>query len=312
MSKRTEVNGEPARPISDLWFLERFDEWAASEPGRFAFAVDHPDRVEEYTYREAQEESRRVAAALAASGTGPGDRVGILMDNSPFWVFALVGILRIGAVGVPLSTLLPTASVRRLVDHAECRIVFADEGNHQTVVEALGEGAVEIVSRSPEPGAATAWDTFLDRGASGDWQAAPSPDGTAVLMYTSGTTGDPKGVRISARGISADIAGLLELLELRSDHRILSVLPFSHVLPLVANGLGSLAAGCAVVFLPAISPQRIVAAFSRHRISFFVCVPQFFYAVHKRIFDQVASQPWILRKVFASMMPASRSCATCR
>jgi long-chain acyl-CoA synthetase len=306
MSVRTEVSGAPARSVHPLWFLDRFDEWADSEPARFGFAVDHPDRVEEYTYGEVQAMSRRVAAALRSSGVAPGDRVGILMDNSPAWVFALLGLLRIGAVGVPLSTLLPAASVRRLVDHAECRVVFTDAGNRSTALEALRGRGSELIVHGPEADGMVSWEVFLDRGAAEGWTPAPSPDGTAVLMYTSGTTGDPKGVQISALGISVDVAGLVELLELSPDHRILSVLPFSHVLPLVANGLGALAAGCGVVFLPAISPQRIVDAFKKHRITFFVCVPQFFYAVHKRIFDQVASQPWPLRKVFGLMFAASK------
>ena len=197
------------------------------------------------------------------------------MDNCPHWVFALLGVLRIGGVGVPLSTLLPAPSVRRLIDHAECRLVFTDESNLDTSQEALKGSLVPVVATTADP-AVQEWESFLGKGDGTEWKAASSPDGTAVLMYTSGTTGEPKGVQISAKGISRDIDGILELLELSPDHRILSVLPFSHVLPLVANGLGALAAGCGVIFLPAISPQRIVDAFKRHKITFFVCVPAVF------------------------------------
>ena len=302
MSMRTEVSGEAARSISELWFLEQLDRWAASEPDRFAFAVDHVDRVEEYSYHDVVRESHRVAGALHGAGVRPGDRVGILMENSPHWVFALLGILRSGGIGVPLSTLLPADSVRRLVGHSCCRLVFTDSSNWETAVEALTGTEAEIVAKDPPREGALEWETFLARGEGIAWEPAVSPDGTAVLMYTSGTTGDPKGVRIAAGGLSSDIDGIIELLELDPDHRILSVLPFSHVLPLVANGLGALAAGCGVVFLPEISPQRIVDAFKRHRISFFVCVPQFFYAVHKRIFGQVAAQPWPLRQLFRVML----------
>src|SRR4030095_11195934 len=90
------------------------------------------------------------------------------------------------------------------------------------------------------------------------------------------------------------------------DHRILSVLPFSHVLPLIANGLGQLCIGATVVFLSSISPQRIIDAFHRHRITFFICVPQFFYMLHKRVFSQVASQPWSTRILFRSMKAIGR------
>ena len=303
---RIEVSGEPARQISDTWFLEKFDEWTQKDPTRFAFAVDHSDHVDEYTYREVFDCSQRIAASLTATGIRPGDRVGILMDNSPQWVFALLGALRVGAIGVPLSTLLPSSSVRRLVDHADCSLVFTDGSNLETTLEALNGRQIPIVATVTDP-AVQEWETFLKTGHETEWTSSASPDGTAVLMYTSGTTGDPKGVQIPSKGLSQDIYGLLELLELSPDHRMLSVLPFSHVLPLVANGLGALAAGCGVVFLTSISPQRIVEAFKSHRISFFVCVPQFFYAVHKRIFGQVAELGWAQRKLFGVLMSVSRS-----
>lgn len=306
MSHRTEISGGRAESLSDLWFLERLDQWAESDPGRFAFALDSSERVEEYTYGDVVKQSFRIAASLSAAGVRPGDRIGILMDNSPHWVFALLGIIRIGGIGVPLSTLLPSASVHRLVDHADCRLVFTDESNLDTTLEALEGSDVEVVARTPSVSGMQGWDAFLERGDKAEWNAAPSPDGTAVLMYTSGTTGNPKGVKITAKGLSHDIYGIVELLELSPDSRTLSVLPFSHVLPLVANGPGALAAGCGVVFLTAISPQRIVDAFKRHRIRFFVCVPQFFYAVHKRILAQVAEQPWLQQKVFGLLLALSR------
>ena len=306
MTFRTEVSGPSPAPISDLWFLERFFERAEKDPGRFALAMDHSERIEEYSYGAVVETSGRLAAALAAGGIAPGDRVGILMSNSPQWVFVLVATLRMGAVVVPLSTLLPAAAVRLLADHAECRVVFTDEGNVATAAEAVGGGSVEIVGSETPPEGVVSWDSFIARGGDAEPPSAASPDGTAVLIYTSGTTGDPKGVRISAKGISHDVYGLIEMLELSPDHRMLSVLPFSHVLPLVANGLGALASGCGVVFLGQISPQRIVEAFKQHHISFFVCVPQFFYAVHKQVFGKVAAGPWLTQKVFAVLMGLSR------
>ena len=266
MNMRTEVSGSPARQVSDLWFLEQFDRWVESEPDRFALGVDHPDRAEEYTYRDVSENSVKVARALAGSGVKPGDRVGILMDNSPHWVFAILGILRLGAVGVPLSTLLPADSVRRLIAHAECRQVFTDSSNVEIGLEALASldrHEVRLIANAPATDGAVSWDEFLASGEGQEWSPAASPDGTAVLVYTSGTTGDPKGVMISTRGLSHDIDGIVRLTELDSNQRILSVLPFSHVLPLVANGLGPLAIGCSVVFLPTITPQGIIEAFKR-------------------------------------------------
>src|SRR5439155_23017645 len=113
-----------------------------------------------------------------------------------------------------------------------------------------------------------------------------STGNTALLIYTSGTTGNPKGVELTFDNLNHEIQGAIESLQLTANHRILSVLPFSHVLPLIANALGPLCIGASVTFLSSISPQRIVDTFHRQRITFFICVPQFFYILHRRIFSQ--------------------------
>src|SRR5262249_16493729 len=129
---------------------------------------------------------------------------------------------------------------------------------------------------------------------------------TALLIYTSGTTGNPKGVELTFDNLAHEIQGAVEALRLTREHRILSILPFSHVLPLIANGLGPLCIGACVVFLSSVSPQRIIDAFHRHRITLFVCVPQFFYILHKRIFSVVESQSVLKRFLFGALKKISK------
>ena len=141
MSFRTEASGLPIRDLPAAgWFFEQLQKNAKQFPDRVAFSVDHPDRKEEYTYRDVIEQMGRTAAGLAAAGIRPGDRVGILMENRPQWVFALLGTLRLGAVAVPLATMLSENSLRLLLEHCGAGLVFADEGNLERacrVVEAV-------------------------------------------------------------------------------------------------------------------------------------------------------------------------------
>ena len=297
MNALTETSGPPANPdVSGRWLFDRIEEWAAKEPGRQAFILDHADRVEEYTYADVIRNAARIAAGLENADIRRGDRVGILMENVPQWVFALLGIVRMGAVAVPLAPALPESALKRVSDHAGCKLLFSDVQNAvkaQTVgvpVVAWGEGA--------RPPGVQCWDEFLNSKREPLPFQTPDPGDTALIVYTSGTTGDPKGVQLTTKSLGDEILGVVESMEISSTHRILSVLPFSHVLPLVANGLGPLCIGAAVVFLSSISPQRIVEAFHKHRITFFVCVPQFFYVLHKRIFSQVEAQPAPIRMVF--------------
>jgi len=291
MSVLTEISGPPAdATVSGRWIFDRLQEWAKQGPQRPAFVLDHADRLEEYTYADVLRFTDRIAAVLEARGIHRGDRVGILMENVPHWVFALLGILRIGGVAVPLAPALPENSVQRLCSHAECRLVFSDA---QNLEKARSTKADVILLPS---------DDILQSSAPVSAFQAPKDDETALIIYTSGTTGDPKGVEITLFNLAHEIRGVAESFELSQQHRILSVLPFSHVLPLVANGIGPLCIGAAVIFLSSISPQRIVESFHKHRITFFVCVPQFFYVLHKKIFSQVEAQPFILRKIFGVLM----------
>lgn len=295
MSFLTEVSGQTITDTpSPRWIFDRIEDWARRSPKQFAFAVDHQDRVEEYGYANVLAHADRIADDLMAAGIQRGDRIGILMENIPQWVFVLLGAMRIGAITVPLATTLPENSLRLIAEHGGCLVVFADETNWEKA-KSIGLPVMTTAAGL----ASLAQPPLLSR-------EGMSLSDTALIIYTSGTTGDPKGVELTINNLITELRPLIECLEISPDHRILSVLPFSHVLPLIANALGPLCAGAGVVFLSSISPQRIVDAFHRHRITFFVCVPQFFYVLHKRIFSQVAAQPLPMRVLFGGMLRISR------
>ncbi len=305
----TEVQGPPITEIpSGRWIFDRIEEWATRSPGRFAFAVDHQQTVEEYGYADVLKQAEAIALGLAARNIQPGDRIGILMENIPQWVFVFLGAMRLGAITVPLATTLPEAAMRRIVEHAGCSMLFADAPNLEKGLGVAASAGCPVVAFGGSDPRAIPWDELQVRNSKSEIRDSfnPTGDETALLIYTSGTTGDPKGVQLTIHNLIYEIRGVVEPLAISSDHRILSVLPFSHVLPLIANGIGPLCVGAGVVFLSSISPQRITEAFHRHRISLFVCVPQFFYLLHKRIFAQVASQSRPLRMIFSVMFAISK------
>src|SRR5206468_7608199 len=146
MSMLAEVSGPPlTESSSERWIFDRLEEWSRLFPDRCAFIVDHPDRVEEYRYAEVFRFMESIAAALDKIGIRPGDRVGILMENIPQWVFALLGTLRLGAVAVPLATALPENALRRVIEHAGCRLIFADAQNVEKACNA-GSAGLHLVA----------------------------------------------------------------------------------------------------------------------------------------------------------------------
>jgi long-chain acyl-CoA synthetase len=294
----TEVSGPPITDVlPPQWLFDQIEQWAKRTPDRPAFVLDHQGDVEEYRYSEVLDCAGAMGDEMVERGIRRGDRIGILMENTPQWVFVLLGALRIGAITVPLATTLPEDSIERIAQHADCKLIFADEANWKKAEKVAEALKCDLA----QPSASRKGQASKRAG-----EGIPDPKATAILIYTSGTTGNPKGVELTYDNLNNEIRGASEGLHITAEHRILSVLPFSHVLPLIANGLGPLGIGATVVFLSSISPQRIVDAFHRHRITFFVCVPQFFYILHRRIMSQVESQPLPMRLAFRVLRQIAR------
>src|ERR1043165_3258740 len=94
----TEISGPPlGDPLPGSWIFDRIEQWANRFPDRFAFALDDQNTVTEFRYIDVLDESNAIAAGLVAKGVQVGDRVGILMENTPQWVFVLLGAMRMGA-----------------------------------------------------------------------------------------------------------------------------------------------------------------------------------------------------------------------
>src|SRR5205814_2304127 len=131
----------------------------------------------------------------------------------------------------------------RIIDHSGCRLIFADATNAGKACEAAATRDIHVIGFNTQDSRAMAWDGFAGSGAAAACVNSSRADETAILIYTSGTTGEPKAVELTTSNLAYQLQGVVEPFALSPDHRILSVLPFSHVLPLIANGLGALWVG---------------------------------------------------------------------
>lgn len=280
--------------------------WAAFEAmavrcaGRPAVEVQRADALEVWTYAELHAAAVTVAATLAADGVATGDRCALLADNDAQWCATYLGILKIGAVAVPLDTNYGPPQVRAILADAGPRVLFAGRRLEAVARDALVD--LPGIRLAPlEPGGRARPD---DRPVSLPAAAAPADHDShspAVILYTS----DPKGVVLSHANLLAERDAAFAVVAVSEQDSVLGVLPLFHALAQLANLLLPFAAGARVVFLESVSSAELVRALGERRITIFACVPQFFYLIHQRILAEVSRGGPTARVGFRALLAAS-------
>jgi len=172
----------------------------------------------QHTYHELREASGRVCAELAAHGVGPGDRVGLLAQNSLFWVAAYLAAMKLSAVAVPFGPSLLPSELPNLHSLVRCKVLC---------IEQRQQARYTFPAELP-----LVFESVLAQSGTHLWPAtsvtAQSVAQDAALMFTSGTTAQPKAVRITHRNIQANTESIIEYLGLTETERIMVILPFSY------------------------------------------------------------------------------------
>ena len=239
----------------------------------------------------------------------PGDTLGILMENHPRWGIAFLAAQSAGARIVPFDILHSSEILAGLVRHSDCRYLISS----QEVLPKLQE--IQALLPEPLPGLIVGsevegyghWDSVL-RQESADIDlplVSRDPDETFLLVYTSGTTGNPKGVMLTPRSVYLTVDSVVDSVGISPQDHILSVLPLYHMLALLTNFLIPLSLGARVIYLDALDAQRILQCFRDEGITIFVCVPQFYYLVHRRIFQEIGKKGLLSRSAFKLLFKAS-------
>jgi len=288
-------------------FAARISAAAAARPGAPAIEkILNDNSVETMTYSELEGLAGRVAAWLVGRDVAAGDRVAILADNDATWIAGYLGILRIGAVAVPLDTAYKTGQVRTVLEHSGARLLFTATKYLETAGAAIHAmssappGLVLLSGSAPGIVDATAFTSTTPPAVRDVDSGAP-----AVMLYTSGTTADPKGVVLTHGNLEAEREGAFAVVRVTEHDAILGVLPLFHALAQMANLLLPLAVGARVVFLETVSSSALVGALNARGISIFACVPQFFYLIHQRITSEAMKKGALARAFLRTAIAAN-------
>jgi long-chain acyl-CoA synthetase len=236
-------------------------------------AVRDGDRV--VSYRRLDEDSARVAGLLRDRGLRPGDRVGVMLPNVPEFAVVYFGVLRAGAVVVPMNPLLKAREVAFYLGDSGARLMLvwhavaheAQTGAKQAeadvvVVEPDGFGKV-LASVSPAA-------DVVDR----------ADDDTAVILFTSGTTGQPKGAELTHGNLATNTeVTLADLLGLTADDVIFGGLPLFHAFGQTCTLNTAVAAGACLTLLPRFSAGQALRILAEHQVTVFAGVPTMYSAL---------------------------------
>ncbi|MEV4346483.1 long-chain fatty acid--CoA ligase [Actinoplanes sp. NPDC049596] len=226
------------------------------------------------TYAELDARSDAVAATLAARGIGPGTAVALQLPNIPAFPITYYGILKAGAVVVPMNVLLRAPEIAHQLRDSGARAFIAWAG----VAAEAAKGAAE--AGLPAPYVVDGSTEELSVPVAEPFPVCPrEPGDTAAIVYTSGTTGLPKGAELThfQMYMNADIPG--RIFEIRPDDVVLTVLPLFHVYGMSSAMNLGIRFGAALSLVPRFTPERVLAAIERDRATIFDGVPTMFGAL---------------------------------
>jgi len=208
-----------------------FRETAARYPERPAIKVprDRDRGYDEISYRELDRRSTRLAGALARRGITKGDKVAIFSRPRIDWAVALLGILKVGAVAVPLDSQLRAKEAERILAQAEAKLVFVGPECLQAIEAEAAGLELELIGLGGEGKGFLELEELLQEvRVEIEVEAEPEPEDLAALLFTSGTTGDSKGVMLTHRNFSSDVASCLERMPIGPEDVLLSIAPWYH------------------------------------------------------------------------------------
>ena len=301
-------------------FYDRFVECAERWPQNVAVELQRPEGIESHSYAELRRMSEAVAAWLNRRGIEAGARIAILADNHPRWVAAYLGIIAAGGTTVPLDTAYHADQVSKLLRDSGSSLLICDQKHLEIAREAVaGSGTAIVLTDAEAPsvrqsGAAvptyaiTHFENIFAQHTENFRPVPREPDDVASLLYTSGTTADPKGVMLTHANLLAEADAVFAWAHIGPDDAILGVLPLFHVLSQMANLLLPLVAGTRVVYLSTLNTTELLRALSERIVTAFAVVPQFFNLIHERIFKEVQQRGAMAQFAFARMMRLNVFC----
>ncbi|HJS75043.1 MAG TPA: AMP-binding protein, partial [Vicinamibacteria bacterium] len=281
-------SGKKARRIYTYRnLIELFEAATKNHSGRVAMRIERDGREERYTYADFRECVLRAAAFLKGKGIKAGERVALLSENSPEWGMAYFGIVRTGATAIPLEKESATSEIERLLRLGEASALLVSPrllAEHPSLekLEGVSVYSFEDVFRILPEATEQKRITELPQRAE-----SIQPGTVASILFTSGTTGNPKGVMLTHKNFASLVAKLLSIYDIDREDGMLSVLPLHHSFEFTTGLLLPLSRGAQIVYLDEVSGENVSRALKKGQVTCIVGVPALWDTLKRRILGKL-------------------------
>ncbi len=227
-----------------------------------------------FSYSSLTEDINQAAGTLESLGIQKGDRVALLLGNSPEFVISYYSILRIGAAVVPMNPMYTASELEFILSNSGAKAIVGIGKMKDPLLQAkdklssldhvilTGEGSDSSSSYIP-------FSSLLDNNQAPLGSVSLTKEDTAVILYTSGTTGRPKGAILTHENVLSNALATAEAMEYEEKDVSMAVLPMFHVFCMTVSMNASLIKGVPIVIMPAFSPKETVTAIQKHQVTLF-------------------------------------------
>ncbi len=273
-----------------------------------ALQIKTKDGWNKLSYVPLGERAVDISSSLLKLGMEKGDRAAVLSESRPEWGAALFGIISCGGIVVPMDVKLSEKEMAFILKDSGARFIFVSE-KYLSVVDNIKAGLPELrhIFAIDDTDRQDLIKTKELKMRPGERKYLPlAMDDTAVIVYTSGTTGVAKGVEITYKNLIFQARELNRLVRYNESDNFLSMLPLNHMLELTGGFLSPLYVGATVTYCDSLKPSNIMAMMAETRTTAMITVPLVLKMFHDGIMKKAQSQPFISRKAFFTCLHLCR------
>lgn len=280
--------------------VRRLRHWAEKEPDKIALIYRNKEGAYlRVSFRDLYGSCLVSKLNLARAGFKAGDRIALYGENSVNWVISYFSIHFLGAVVVPLDSLFGAREIINFLSFSEARAVLTDHSRSDELKDELtGKSAgINVITMESVIGGAA--DNGLIE------PHVPEPDDVMAILFTSGTTGTPKGVQLTNGNVLSTVGSILQSVDVSHKDNVLNILPLHHGYSSIVALISPLFAGATVTFSESLKSGDLLAAVRETGVTIFPGVPRLFELLYNEIVKRAERLPLLQRLIFKSLFKIS-------